>query len=119
MRDLCLLEIYRRVHRSLGDSRGQSTYGYFEVYGLHIIASTGGGWDHVSVSLPDKIPSWNMMKAVRELFFKPEETVVQIHPPKDREVNCHPYCLHLWRKQGFEMPLPPTEMIGRLNKTKK
>lgn len=111
MRDLKLLELYRRKHPTLPDSEGQSDYGYFEVDGLCVIASSGMGWDHVSVSLPDRIPSWEQMKLVRDLFFFESETVLQIHPPKTLEVNYCPYCLHLWRKQDFNMPLPPIDLI--------
>jgi len=112
MKDLRTLEIHRQKHPRLGDSKGASTHGFFVIYGLRIIASTGAGWDHVSVSLPDRCPTWSEMKGVRELFFEADETVVQIFPPADRYINFHPYCLHLWRKQDFEMPLPPKELIA-------
>ena len=52
------------------------------------------------------------MCAVKELFFKDDEAVVQIHPPKDEYVNNMPNCLHLWRCYDKEMVLPPSFMVG-------
>lgn len=69
---------------------------------LRIIASDGGGWDHVSVSTPRRCPTWDEMAAVKDLFFAPEEAVMQLHPPKSDYINLHPYCLHLWRPQTTE-----------------
>lgn len=81
---------------------------------MSFVASWGGGWDHVSVApLKRKIvPSWEMMCKVKDLFFKPEEAVIQIHPPKDEYVNNMPNCLHLWRTNDREMILPPSFMVG-------
>ena len=49
---------------------------------------------------------------VKDLFWEPEETVVQLHPPASRYVNNAPYCLHLWRNSREEMKLPPAIMVG-------
>jgi len=78
---------------------------------LYVIASTGGGWDHVSVSRERRCPNWPEMEGVRKLFFEPNETVVQYHVPDDEHVNNYSTCLHMWRYQsGF--PKPPVEMVG-------
>ncbi len=79
---------------------------------LSVIASDADGWDHVSVSLPDRCPTWEEMCHVKELFFRSDEWVVQLHPPKDCNVNNHPFCLHLWRCQTATPPLPPSWMVG-------
>jgi vacuolar-type H+-ATPase catalytic subunit A/Vma1 len=79
---------------------------------LTVIASDGMGWDHVSVSISTRCPNWPEMCLVKDLFFGPEETVIQFHPPKSEYVNNHSGCLHLWRKQGFEFPLPPGILVG-------
>ncbi len=79
-----------------------------------VIASWGGGWEHVSVS-PRKnnyTPTWDDMCAIKELFFDDDEAVIQIHPPKDEYVNNMPNCLHLWRANDKEMVLPPAFMVG-------
>lgn len=81
---------------------------------LRIIAADPGfcGWDHVSVSLATRCPTWDEMSYVRKHFFAPEETVVQFHVPEDQHVNNHPYCLHLWRKDGYEFPTPLSIFVG-------
>jgi hypothetical protein len=55
------------------------------------------GFEHVSVSTRWRCPNWQEMCFVKHLFFREEETVIQFHPQKSEYVNCHPYCLHLWR----------------------
>lgn len=80
-----------------------------------VIASDGGGWDHVSVSLPYRCPYWAEMAAIKDLFFHEAEAVFQYHPPRAVYVNYHPYCLHLWRPQTAEIILPPTELVGPMD----
>lgn len=53
-------------------------------------------------------PTWDEMCAIKELFFEPEEVVVQYHPAESQHVNIHPFCLHLWRpNDGTDLPVPP------------
>lgn len=72
----------------------------------------GYGWEHVSVSTPARCPSWVEMTTIKDLFWLPEETVLQLHVPVADHVNFHPYTLHLWRLVGFAMPRPPAWMVG-------
>jgi hypothetical protein len=74
---------------------------------LTIIASSREGWDHVSVSLAGRCPTWEEMEFIKRLFFKPSETAMQLHVAADKHINCHPYCLHLWRPRHRRIPLPP------------
>lgn len=99
------------------------TYGAFHVPGsvcggrsIRIIASSGelNGWEHVSVSLDfdgkklnKTTTSWDTMCFVKDLFWEPEECVVQFHPPASKHVNDHPGVLHLWRKVASDFPMPP------------
>jgi len=83
---------------------------------LCIIADDGAapkpiGWEHVSVSLASRCPSWNEMCYVKELFWKPEECVVQFHPPEVDYVNIHPFVLHMWRNRSIKFPMPPKELV--------
>jgi hypothetical protein len=86
------------------------------VYDLICIASDGMGWEHVSVHKADNkktfTPSWDDMCHIKDAFWDPEDCVVQYHPPKSQYVNCHENVLHLWRKIGFEFPLPDPLMVG-------
>lgn len=111
------VETARAKHPYLG--WGRDWNGYFRFRSpeapsdvLNVIASDGDGWDHVSVSLPTRCPSWEEMAFVKRLFFGEDEPAIQIYPPQSQYVNRHPYCLHWWRKQGFELPLPPMEFVG-------
>jgi len=79
---------------------------------LRIIASHGENWDHVSVSLKHRCPTWSEMHFVKGMFFEPEDVVIQYHPRQSQYVNCHPYCLHMWRPQHTELPEPPAWMVG-------
>lgn len=74
--------------------------------------SWGCGWDHVSVSWPNRCPTWDEMCKVKSMFFHPEEICVEYHPSESEYVNQHPYCLHLWRYQQPGMPMPPSWMLG-------
>ena len=78
---------------------------------IAIVCSYGGGWEHVSVSLKNRCPTWEEMCTVKDIFWGDEECVVQYHPPKSEYVNTHPYCLHLWKKIGSEFETPPKEFI--------
>jgi hypothetical protein len=69
------------------------------------------GFEHVSVSLPDRTPTWEEMCFIKGLFWDDEETVIQYHPPKSKYVNVHHFVLHMWRYTMFEMPLPPRECV--------
>ena len=77
-----------------------------------VICSNGRGWEHVSVSLTGRCPSWLEMQWIRGLFFNEEEWVIQFSPPKSEAVNYHPYCLHLWRPTDVEFPTPPSIFVG-------
>jgi hypothetical protein len=83
-----------------------------ECFYLQVIASSGGGWDHVSVSLPHRCPTWNEIELVRNIFSYPSETWVQFGVPEKEHVNYHPYCLHWWRDRYRGHRLPPSIMVG-------
>ena len=82
---------------------------------LQIIASDGLGWEHVSVSLPHRCPTWAEMCFVKSLFWDSEDCVMQLHPPEADWVNNHSYCLHLWRPVGSDIPRPPDYLVGIKN----
>ena len=62
-------------------------------------------WEHVSVSLEDRCPTWEEMCWIKQLFWNEEETVLQFHPKKSQ------YVLHLWRLRGADHKLPPLEAV--------
>lgn len=79
-----------------------------------VIWSFGSGWDHVSVAPLNhrRIPTWDDMCRVKDMFFREDEWVIQFHPPKDEYINNMPNCLHLWKPQKETMPTPPAIMVG-------
>lgn len=74
---------------------------------FRFVASFGGGWDHVSVSLQKRCPTWEEMCIIKDIFFRENECCVEYHPAKMDYVNLHPYCLHIWKPQGVDIPKPP------------
>lgn len=112
------LEDYRLLAGTFG-SRPGDPFGVFQLHGpcgerLHILATDGAdtGWEHVSVSTNRRIPNWREMCFVKDLFWAPEECVVQFHPPAARYVNNYSVVLHLWRCIRQEFPMPPDELVG-------
>ena len=80
--------------------------------GLKIIISSGMDWEHVSVSRRSRVPDYLDMVWVKNQFWGPDATVMQLHVPATDHVNCHPNCLHLWRPIGGGIPRPPAIMVG-------
>jgi hypothetical protein len=80
---------------------------------VYVIASNGGGWDHVSVSVSNerRLPTWGEMAYIKRLFFDDGEAVMQLHPPAAQYVN-NAEVLHLWRPHDDVVPLPPLWMVG-------
>ncbi len=121
MKNLDLLEIYRVKSKEIlahYGSYGDETCGVFLIPvcpPLKIVASAGEGWDHVSVSTPNRPPTWAEMEHVKRTFFKEDETAMQLHVPPSDHINCHPNCLHLWRPHNESIPRPPAWMIAPLS----
>jgi hypothetical protein len=76
-----------------------------------VVASDGFGFEHVSVSLQGRCPSWKEMCYVKDLFWGEEDVVIQYHPAKKDYVNMHPHVLHLWRPIDEIIPLPPVCLV--------
>ena len=98
-------------------SYGDGTCGAFEIQVprtgsvLKVIASSSDGWDHISVSLPNRCPNWPEMEFVKRKFFKPDEVAYQLHVAESEHISLHPNCLHIWRPQKKRIPLPPRKFI--------
>jgi hypothetical protein len=123
MKDLRELDRYRSAIDEARVLRGQpnlspSTGGVFRIRlktsssPFLIIVSNTEGWDHVSVSLPTRCPTWDEMEFIKRKFFRDDETVMQLHVAVADHRSFHPYCLHLWRPQNIAIPLPPGNMVA-------
>lgn len=78
------------------------TYGTELVIGTKkgsvIFSNNEGGYEHVSFSpYSGKMPSWEDMCALKDIFWNDDEEVYQIHPPKNEYVDLQDNCLHLWK----------------------
>jgi hypothetical protein len=117
------VEPYRQRNiKGYESSRFDGPNGCFQLPGLtkgrniSVLASDGGGWEHVSVSMlgdPSKLPTWEEMCYVKDLFWNDDEVVMQLHPAKADYVNVHAGTLHLWRPipGEAEIPLPPKNYV--------
>lgn len=120
MRNLNELDKYRRVdwEMSIAGQPGNSVIGCFVIPSpvdhkpLHCVVSGVMGWDHVSVTHKKRIPNWTEMEYIKRMFFKDDETAMQVHVPPSEHINCHPRCLHLWRPHFQTIPKPPAEWVG-------
>lgn len=97
-------------------------HGYFQLPSLSapktslvVVAANDLGWEHVSVSARHnkkvRIPTWEEMCQIKDIFWDDEDVVVQYHPKKSEYVSNYPV-LHLWRPTEVGMPTPPAIMVG-------
>ena len=108
-------EVFRlraQGNRMASDSSYGNNGAFIFPNGMRCIASDGDGWEHVSASFPDRVPTWEEMCWVKDIFWEPEDCVVQYHPPASAYINHHPHTLHLWRPIGVVFPQPPSYMVG-------
>lgn len=83
--------------------------------GMTVIWSWGGGFEHVIMDGKKRMPTWEEMCELKDMFFTEEECYVQYHPPKIEYVNNIPYCLHIWKpieKFSGKLPVPPSLFVG-------
>jgi len=116
------LRFPEQYHIQIGEMATRSGNGAFYVpglegrsYRLFVIASVAFGWEHVSVSLRDRTPTWEEMCRVKALFWEEEDCVIQYHPPASEYVNNHDHVLHLWRPLEAVLPLPDSIFAGLKN----
>lgn len=78
---------------------------------LKVIASWGDGWNHVSISLPNRTPTWGEMCFIKDITFGKDSMAIQYHPPEKDYININLYVLHLWEPHGQTIPTPPPYMV--------
>jgi hypothetical protein len=118
MRNLNQLNKYRVINQELlaiYGTTGDDKFGAFLVpynsHKLRIIAASDKGWDHVSVSLEQRTPTWEEMDFIKKMFFRIDEMAIQYHMPEKDNVNIHPNCLHLWRPHMPKIILVPPKIL--------
>lgn len=101
------------------DGMGGHYYDKYNNKNLNFIFSYQLGWEHLSVSMPNKTPSWEQMCMMKDIFWGEDEVCVEYHPRKEEYVNNHPHCLHIWKPRDVEMPTPPSILVGFRNEEEK
>ena len=87
MRNLHLLDAFRVNASDFFGDLGDGSCGAFRVSSpidggaLNVLASSGGGWDHVSVSRVNRCPNWAEMEHIKRMFFREDEAAMQLHVP--------------------------------------
>lgn len=110
-------EKFRVLNGLMGSDATYGNNGAFIVTLKHaqtvqVIASSGMGWEHVSVSRKDRCPTWDEMCQIKNIFWDEEDCCIQFHPAKSEYVNNHPYCLHIWRPLDAIIPIPDSILVG-------
>ena len=111
-----ILSDRRHVYSDTVEICDDGMRGYLSIQRVEMtfVASWGGDWDHVSVAPVKRkiLPTWEQMCIVKDVFFREDEAVIQIHPPRSEYVNMMTNCLHLWRPISKQLVLPPSFMVG-------
>lgn len=95
---------------------------YYDKYSgkyLNFIFSYQLGWEHLSVSMPGKTPTWDQMCVMKDIFWNKNETCIEYHPKEEDYVNNHEHCLHIWKPTEQELPTPPSILVGFKNDAQK
>ena len=113
------------------DGMGGSYYDKDSGKYLNFIFSYQMGWEHLSVSMPSRTPTWDMMCRMKDIFWNEDETCIEYHPAKSQYVNMHKHCLHIWRpvlnddficdpeSKETLIPIPPHYLVGFRNEEEK
>lgn len=87
--------------------------GYLLINGqrFSFVFSWGEGWEHLSVSQPNRTPTWDEMCVAKDMFWRKDECCVEYHPSESDYVNIHEHCLHIWKPIAANLPTPPTIFV--------
>lgn len=115
------LPTFRSRWSRYGDNHGNFLIPYLRGVYLGVLATSGDwpaaelpeeyAWEHVSVSLPNRTPTWPEMDFVCRLFWAEDEIVMQLHVPPKENINVYPHCLHMWRPLSTAIPRPPSGAV--------
>jgi hypothetical protein len=64
-----------------------------------IVSQQKAGW-HLSVSRPDRLPTWEEVRDARYALIPDEATMALLLPPRSEYVNVHEYCLQMYEIPG-------------------
>jgi hypothetical protein len=64
-----------------------------------IVSQQAAGW-HLSISRPDRLPSWEEIRDARYALVPDEATMALLLPPRSEYVNVHEFCMQLYEIPG-------------------
>lgn len=91
-----------------GQYKGLSVMASVAVYGKSIELQKL--WYHVSFSRKTSIPSYTDLVWVKETFVGENRWCLQFFPEKEKHINVHNHCLHLWHCLE-ENPIPDLRVL--------
>ena len=110
------------VDKSIAPPEAETYHGWVEwddFKGTVIFGFKENGWEHVSVSHRNKkrLPTWEDMCKLKEMFWGKDVTVCQFHPAEAayvHGVNRLGNVLHLWRPIDGDFSVITEEMMKHL-----
>lgn len=60
-----------------------------------IVSQQRAGW-HLSISRPDRLPSWEEIRDARYALVPDSATMALLLPPRSEYVNVHEFCMQLY-----------------------
>jgi hypothetical protein len=92
---------WRRETDLYWEAAGQLSASFRSRWDLVVLVSVdempgGHQWLHISMSMSNRLPTWNELKEVKNLFMG-DVLAVQVLPRKKDYVDAHKHTLHLWR----------------------
>jgi hypothetical protein len=73
------------------------------------------GWKRLSIAnaVKHQLPSPQIMRQVKDLFYGDDEWAIEFFPPKDEHIEAgYPYRLDLWMPLHAELPRPTIATFG-------
>lgn len=74
-------------------------------------ASDASGWEHVAISRTDRVVSYGELRQIKDMFWSPEDCVLQFFPPQGAFIYDDRTQLHLWRPAGADLPVPGAHLF--------
>lgn len=77
----------------------------------HYDYNTDAEWIHASISLPDRMPTYDDLKHLHQAVFE-DRWAYQVFTPSENHVSIHEFALHLFGRLDGEPSLPDFAMGG-------